>query len=308
MRQWLGLALALLAVASCGGSADGHRSENAPCLAVSEIGTIIPIAGGSLNRQTAFEAEERVGGTGRVEAFSIDATEVTNQQFAAFVAATGYVTVAEQRGANGIRFGAALFDRKSGTWRIDPQANWRQPGGDGTSIETAPTRPVVAVAYDDALAYAQWRGRRLPTEGEWEWAARRETLAPPVIDAEARDNEGTAIANTWQGAFPVHDTGADGYAGVAPVGCFAPNAAGAYDMIGNIWEWTSDWYAAASLPENETAARRADPEGLGNRVIKGGSHLCAPNFCSRYRSGARQPADPSLGMSHIGFRTVGAPP
>lgn len=262
------------------------------------------IPAGSVDRSIqVFLPEEAAGGVGRVPAFAIDATEVTNAQFAAFQTATGYVTVAERRGADGHRLGAAVFDRGTGEWRIDRSASWREPMGAGSRARAHD--PVVNVAWEDATAYAAWKGRRLPTELEWERAARGDGAPPADIEAERRDPEtGEWLANSWQGPFPVADDGGDGYAGVAPVGCFRANAVGAYDMVGNVWEWTADWYSATSAPADEGRSRADDPEGLPKRLIKGGSSLCAPNYCTRYRSGSRQPGDPGLGMSHIGFRTV----
>jgi formylglycine-generating enzyme required for sulfatase activity len=141
----------------------------------------------------------------------------------------------------------------------------------------------------------------LPSELEWEWAARGSDPAPRHIYAEAFDAEGAATANVWQGAFPLHDNGADGFAGLAPVRCFAPNARGLYDMVGNVWEWTSTPFEGAVV-DDVTSGEVAQA-----RVLKGGSNLCAANFCSRFRTGSRQPGDPGLGMSHVGFRTVGDP-
>ncbi|MBX9745562.1 MAG: formylglycine-generating enzyme family protein, partial [Hyphomonadaceae bacterium] len=241
--------------------------------------------------------EEQEGGAGTVGAFEIDAHEVTNAQFAAFVAATNYITLAERAGEDGRPLGAAVFDRGNGQWRIDGGANWRHPEGAQSSIEGKEDYPVVAVAYEDAGAYARWAGRRLPTENEWEWAARGPAPASADVMAEVTA-EGQPIANTWQGFFPVQDSGEDGYAGLAPVGCFQPNVNGLYDMIGNVWEWTSTPFDGARVQD---VARGGEVQA---RVLKGGSNLCARNFCSRFRSGSRQAGDPNLGMSHVGFRTI----
>jgi formylglycine-generating enzyme required for sulfatase activity len=290
----LGAAAALLA--ACGPAA----REAAQCQTAFAPGATIEVAAGRVDRgDNLFEPEERVGGTGEVAGFDIDVHEVTNAQYAAFVEATGYITVAERADADGAPMGAAVFDRTQARWRIDSTANWRRPDGEGSSVEGRDSYPVVAVAYEDALAYARWAGRRLPTENEWEFAARGAEPAPADRRAEAFATDGAPVANTWQGVFPFQDTGEDGFAGLAPVGCFPPNARGLYDMAGNVWEWTSDAFVGG---DGLDTARAADAP---MRVIKGGSQLCAPNFCARYRSGSRQPADEGLGMSHIGFRTVG---
>jgi len=222
-----------------------------------------------------------------VRGFWMDRTEVTNADFAAFVKATGYVTAAERPDQKG----AAVFVMPSGSadlssftswWRYVDGANWRQPGGPGTSIEGRENYPVVAVTLEDAQAYAQWKGRRLPTEEEWERAARAGASTPP-------DHEQPSAANTWQGLVPVVDAAEDGFAGMSPVGCFQPNAYGLFDMVGNVWEMT------ATIYEGHTPRAQ---------VIKGGSFLCAPNYCRRYRPAARQPQEADLGTSHVGFRTV----
>jgi formylglycine-generating enzyme len=290
----LGCALAL---AACGRPPADMAAQCAPV----ELGATAAIPAGRVDRgENRFEPEERVGGVGDVAAFNIDVNEVTNAQYAAFVEATGYVTLAERTGADGALMGAAVFDRAQARWRIDANANWRHPDGAGSSIDGRERYPVVAIAYEDAEAYARWAGRRLPTENEWEFAARSAEPAPADRRAEAFDAEGRARANTWQGVFPFQDTGEDGFAGLAPVGCFPANARGLYDMTGNVWEWTSDRFAGE--PATDITRPNTQP---AMRVIKGGSQLCAPNFCSRYRSGSRQPGDEGLGMSHIGFRTVG---
>jgi formylglycine-generating enzyme required for sulfatase activity len=284
-------------LAACGEQPLQRASAQCPAF---ELGAVIDVPAGVVAREQVFEPEERIGGEGAVAAFSIDAHEVTNAQFAAFVEATGYVTVAEQRGPDGRPLGAAVFDRTARGWRVDPTANWRHPDGAGSSNAGKDRYPVVAVAYADAESYARWAGRRLPTEYEWEFAARGDAPASTDVRAEAY-RDGAPVANTWQGVFPIADTGEDGFAGLAPVGCFPANARGAYDMIGNVWEWTSTIY------EDGAPADLTRGYGETPRVLKGGSQLCASNFCSRFRSGSRQPGDPGLGMSHIGFRTVGPP-
>ncbi|PZO52434.1 MAG: cysteine-type sulfatase aerobic maturase [Alphaproteobacteria bacterium] len=269
---------------------------------IAQCATLTPpvlLTGGVVARGDArFEPEERDGGEGAVGVFEIDAHEVTNAQFAAFVAASSYVTLAERDGPDGEPMGAAVFDRGNGQWRVDSAANWRHPEGARTGIEGRDDYPVVAVAYEDAEAYALWAGRRLPTESEWEWAARGASPASPNVEAERLDASGRPIANTWQGMFPIQDSANDGFAGLAPVGCFPANANGLHDMIGNVWEWTSTPFEGARV---EDVARGGAVQA---RVLKGGSNLCARNFCSRFRSGSRQAGDPMLGMSHVGFRTV----
>lgn len=250
--------------------------------------------------------EERPVREVKVGDFWIDIYAVTNAQFAAFVEATGYVTVAE-RGpdpadhpgipADRLIPGSAVFhDPAAGAldpaarswWQFTPGANWRAPEGPGSNLDSREHFPVVHVAFEDALAYAIWSGRDLPTEPEWEYAARAGGSQTRYAWGKELAPAGRHQANTWQGEFPLLDTGEDGYAGLAPVGCFPPNEFGIHDMIGNVWEWTTD-----AVPGRE-----------GFRVIKGGSYLCAPNYCSRYRPSARQFGEADLGTGHIGFRTV----
>jgi formylglycine-generating enzyme len=246
-----------------------------------------------------FHPEERPKRRVALANFWIDRHEVTNAQFGQFVRATGYRTQAERSGGAG---GGAVFREPLSVrnmaditqwWIFDETAWWQRPhGSSGNAAD--PDEPVVQITRDDALAYARWRGRDLPTEEEWERAARGGT-----DDAEfAWDkDEGPAAqkANHWQGVFPLRDTGTDGYKGVAPVGCFPPNGYGLFDMAGNVWELTSTrWQHGQGAPVDAV-------------VIKGGSWLCADNFCLRYRPAAKQPADLTMGSDHIGFRTVWRP-
>ena len=242
--------------------------------------------------------EEGPPRTVSVDGFWISQTEVTNAQFAQFVSATGYVTAAEREppqivGAppEMLRPGSATFrvptpDNPS-WWAWTVGAHWRMPNGPASSIDWRANDPVVQVSYDDALAYARWAGMSLPSEEQWEFAAR----AGSDSLLEPKDASGAPQANYYQGVFPAKDLGKDGYTSRAPVGCFQPNAFGLYDMIGNVWEWTT------------SSAGRADASGPVN-VIKGGSFLCAANYCARYRPAARQFQERDLGTDHIGFRLV----
>jgi sulfatase modifying factor 1 len=273
------------------------------------------------------QPEERFTHVARVDGFWIDRHEVTNAQFKQFVDATGYATLAE-RGLDAkanpglpqelLAPGSMVFAQPSDVrggeisqwWQYVSGANWRQPNGPGSSLAGKENHPVVHVAYEDALAYAHWRGRSLPTEAQWEFAARGGRDGEDDWSS-AFDADGKPIANTWQGVFPVLNTKEDGYAGTAPVGCFKPNGYGLYDMIGNVWELTSDWYRTGHSREavdNPTGPQlvslRVAAGQSASRVIKGGSHLCASNYCSRYRPAARQPQETNLSAAHVGFRTV----
>lgn len=257
-----------------------------------------------------------------VEGFWMDKTEVSNTDFAAFVKATGYVTVAERPVDARLHPGLPEDMRKPGAvvfvmpkdadvngpasqwWRYIPGANWRHPGGPDTTITGKENFPVATVTYEDALAYAKWKGHSLPTEAQWEWAARG-GQAQAGMDHDQPKN-----ANTWQGLFPVQNSGDDGFVGLAPVACYAPNSYGLHDMIGNVWEMTADAFTPdhASLRSPNQPAKRND--AAASHVIKGGSYLCAPNYCVRYRTGARHEQEDDLAASHLGFRTIlqAAPP
>ena len=246
--------------------------------------------------------EERPERTVATPGFRIDRHEVTNAQFARFVTETGYVTVAERTPDPAdhpdidpelLVPGSAVFgvDPRQGGfwWRFVPGADWRHPDGPGSDIAGREAYPVVHVAYADARAYADWAGADLPGEDEWEIAARDSDHAgTDYAWGEAFRPGGEWRANTWQGIFPAIDTGEDGFRGLAPAGCFPPNAFGLYDMIGNVWEWTSTPFDTSRT----------------TGTIRGGSFLCAPDFCARFRPGARQPQEWDFSASHIGFRTV----
>ncbi len=264
--------------------------------------------------------EERPSRNVAVAGFWIDVHEVTNAQFAAFVDATGYVTVAERAPdpdlypevpREKLVPGSAVFvpprDQAARTtgaawWRFVPGAQWRHPSGPGSSLVGKSQHPVVHVAYEDAAAYADWVGAELPTESQWEYAARGGLSGKTYAWGDVLLPDGRFMANTWQGRFPGHDSAEDGYAGLAPVGRFPPNGYGLFDMIGNVWEWTSTRYAGSHLASEPTRDQRQPEVPL--RVIKGGSFLCAPDGCVRYRPAARQPGDSGMGSSHIGFRTI----
>lgn len=286
------------------------------------------IPGGSFRMGSErHQPEERFTHVVRVDGFWIDRHEVTNAQFRQFVEATGHVTLAERAldpathpglAKEVLVPGSVVFvpptnvtnGRLTQWWQYVQGANWRNPEGPGSTIAGKDNHPVVHITYEDALAYARWRGHDLPTEAQWEFAARGGRDGEDDWSS-AFDADGKPIANTWQGLFPVLNTKDDGYAGTAPVGCFKPNGYGLYDMIGNVWEWTSDWYRPGhprESAENPTgpdlAAIRVAMGQPARRVIKGGSYLCAANYCARYRPAARQPQETDLGAAHLGFRTV----
>ncbi len=246
-----------------------------------------------------------------VGAFMISRYEVTNAEFAAFVKATGYVTTAEKPIPPDVYPdlpdayrvpGAMVFVMPEETltqlvpsmwWAFTPGANWRHPGGPASTIEGHETDPVTQVSWEDAKAYAKWRGHDLPTEAEWEWAAR--------AGGDVPSDDLQPDANIWEGVFPYFDAADDGYHGPAPAGCYKPNGYGLHDMIGNVWEWTLDVYQPSHDPADAPPPAPGLPQ---QRVIKGGSWLCSNTFCGRYRPSARQPGETDLGSTHIGFRTV----
>jgi formylglycine-generating enzyme len=237
--------------------------------------------------------------------------EVTNTEFAEFVDATGYATLAERGIENSSTGefipGSAVFaphvsDKPvnpfAGWWIFMNDANWRQPEGPDSNLDGRQQHPVVHIAYEDAEAYAAWKGHSLPTEAQFEYAAQ---------GSLRRDSTGTHQSNTWQGLFPFQHDAQDGFTGTAPVGCYSANERGLYDLIGNVWEWTeTPWFTNHGFPDKEKYPQGYDSNQPGEpvAVIKGGSYLCAPNYCMRYRPEARQAQSKGLGTSHIGFRTV----
>jgi sulfatase modifying factor 1 len=269
--------------------------------------------------------------------FSISRTTVTNASYAAFVAATGYVTVAERPldpadfpGAprENLVPGAMVFvgtthpvdlRHLSQWWRWTPGASWRHPEGPGSDLAGREHHPVVSVAYEDAETYARWAGLSLPTEAQWEFAARGGTRGATYTWGDEPERAGQRLANYWHGQFPWRAV--NGYGATTAVGSFPPNGYGLFDMSGNVWELTQDWYVEQRWSDSPACCMPRDPRGgtaedsfdpaqpqfrLPRKVVKGGSFLCADNYCLRYRPAARRPQMVDTGMSHIGFRCVAA--
>jgi formylglycine-generating enzyme len=276
-----------------------------------------------------------------VDGFWMDAHEVTNAQFAQFVKATGYVTTAERKPdwqelkqqlppdtpkppdsvlvAGSLVFvppaHAVPLQNVSQLWRWTSGADWQHPEGPGSSLKGKANWPVVHVSWDDAIAYARWAGKRLPTEAEWEWAARGGLQKATYPWGNEPIEAGQPKANTWQGEFPHLNTKRDGFTGAAPVQSFPANGYGLYDMAGNVWEWCADLYHADYYRISSQAASVRNPKGpdqsfdpdepwVAKRVQRGGSFLCHDSYCSSYRVSARMKSSPDTGLSHTGFRCV----
>ncbi len=269
-----------------------------------------------------------------VDGFWMDKTDVTNEQFAKFVAATGYVTIAEQTPKaedfpdapkENLVAGSTIFtptpetvplDNHYQWWRYEHGASWRHPDGPKSDIQGREKYPVVHIAYPDAVAYAKWAGKRLPTEAEWEFAARGGLSGAMFAWGDEFHPGGHSMANTYQGPFPVKDTGEDGFSGIAPVAQYSPNGYGLYDISGNVWQWCSDWYrpdyyegfagsgkVARNPPGPDVPCDPAEPT-QPKRVQRGGSFLCTDQYCSRYIVGTRGKGEINTASNHVGFRCV----
>jgi sulfatase modifying factor 1 len=296
------------------------------------MGALEPSDGNQVGMQAALDSRpiHRV----YVDGFWMEKTDVTNEEFARFVNATGYQTVAERKpraedfpGAppENLVAGAVVFTPPSHAvplndhfqwWSYVRGANWKHPEGPKSSLKGREKYPVVDIAYEDAEAYAKWAGKRLPTEAEWEFAARGGLSGKPYVWGDEFRPGGKWMANTFQGNFPNKDTGEDGHVGAAAVASFAPNGYGLYDMAGNVWQWTSDWYRPDYYEQLAAAGRVArnpqgpsdsfDPgePGVPKKVHRGGSFLCTDQYCSRYMVGTRGKGEGTTGTNHLGFRCV----
>jgi formylglycine-generating enzyme required for sulfatase activity len=295
-------------------------------------------AGGFRMGSDRHYPEERPAHRVTVDGFWMDRRLVTNEQFARFVEATGHVTFAElppdpadYPGAlpDMLYSGSLVFVKPTGPvdrsqignwWQFTRGADWRHPQGPSSSLAGLERHPVVHVTHGDAEAYARWAGKTLPTEAEWEFAARGGLDGATYAWGEQFMPDGRSMANTWQGEFPWQNRVEDGYEGTSPVGSFPENGYGLFDMIGNVWEWTTDWYRpghpgdapkACCIPHNPRGCAETDSYDpsmpairIPRRVLKGGSHLCAPNYCRRYRPAARFPEPVDTSACHVGFRCI----
>jgi len=287
------LALSASLIACAPSESSTNNAIEACGLPPDKIGTFTEIPSGSFVKGASpLYTDEAPSLRLQVDGFQIQSHEVTNAQFTAFINATDYVTDAERgvlEGREGA--GSAVFvstDKRADSrspWTLMEDASWKTPKGSNSSISGRENHPVVHISKRDAEAYAQWAGGRLPSEVEWEYAASL-GLPDPTDQASGAYSAKGPRANTWQGIFPVANLETDGFSGAAPVGCFDADAQGLYDMIGNVWEWTDT------------------PFDEGTHTIKGGSFLCADNFCRRYRPAARHPQDTDFSSNHIGFRIV----
>ncbi|HSS68922.1 MAG TPA: formylglycine-generating enzyme family protein [Nocardioidaceae bacterium] len=305
--------------------------------ATGRIDDVVLVPGGDYRLGSdAHYAEEKPVRSVSVDEFWMDRYSITNEQYAAFVAATGYVSVAERpldphdfpgAPAENLLPGSMVFTRTRGPvdlrhisqwWTWTPGACWRRPEGPGSDVDARADHPVVQVAYEDAAAYAEWDAALLPTEAQWEVAARGGLDSAPYTWGDGPERPGERLANYWHGDFPWRAS--EGYGATAAVGSFKANGYGLFDMAGNVWEWTTDWYVderreavdapvccapGSPAPTAEDSVDPAQPQfPVPRRVIKGGSFLCADEYCMRYRPAARRPQMIDTGMSHIGFQCV----
>ena len=313
-----------LSVGPHDGSDDGNSGG------VSWTQTMVWIPGGTFQMGSdTGNPDERPAHQVSVRGFWMDRTEVTNEEFERFVRATGYLTTAEIKPDSGdipgaspemrvpgsVAFsppdGEASLAEYSSWWKWTPGASWRHPEGPGSTIEGRMQHPVVHVSWVDASVYANWAGKRLPTEAEWEYAARGGLEGKAYVWGDVLAPDDRWQANLWQGKFPVENTATDGFRGTAPVASFPPNGYGLHDMAGNVWEWCGDWYrpntyarARADNPTGPIEGFDPDEPEVPKRVMRGGSYLCSDDYCAGYRPGARMKSSPDTGLSHTGFRCV----
>jgi formylglycine-generating enzyme required for sulfatase activity len=347
------LGVGVTAMAQNGATGDGHTNSSAfgptvpnktpPAGKAPEGMVWIPGGEFSMGSDASGEALCGLPGVTRdaqpihrafVNGFWMDKTDVTNEKFEEFVKATGYITIAERTPTKeefptappeNLVAGSVVFTPTPGPvpltdhyqwWNYVKGANWRHPEGPQSSIKGREKYPVVQIAYPDAVAYANWAGKRLPTEAEWEFAARGGLAGKIYAWGDEFKPGGKHMANTYQGQFPVKDKGEDGFAGISPVAQFPPNGYGLYDMAGNVWQWCSDWYRPDYYVELAAVGKVArNPKGPDSpydpmepterkRVQKGGSFLCTDQYCSRYMVGTRGKGEITTGSNHVGFRCV----
>ena len=286
-------------------------------------------------------SHEKPKHTVKVDGFYMDETEVTNAQFSRFIEATNYITTAERpvdwelikqqlppgtpKPHDSLLLPGSLLFKKtkesvpnlydfSQWWRWTNGANWKQPEGKGSSIDEKDNHPVVHVSYEDAMAYCNWVGRRLPTEAEWEFAARGGKRDKIYFWGDLTDKLSSYV-NSWEGEFPVDNTQADGFEKSAPIKTYPPNGYGLYEISGNVWEWTSDWYSSqyyqyckensiTNNPKGPNEAFNPNNPYIDERIIRGGSFLCNASYCASYRLSSRMATDPNTSLEHLGFRTV----
>ncbi|PSL47579.1 formylglycine-generating enzyme required for sulfatase activity [Chitinophaga niastensis] len=340
----IGILLGVVTLSSCGGNNKTPGKQPAVLTATDTLNKMVLIPGGSFSMGADDEtgmADEYPKHNVQVDSFWMDEHEVTNQEFANFVAATGYVTTAEKpvskeelmasmppgspepdssamaamMVAGAMVFSppdhAVPFNDVSQWWRFVPGASWKHPDGPDSAVANNGNKPVTQVSWLDAQAYAAWAGKRLPTEAEWEYAARGGLSGKLYPWGDEPLNSGKPKANTWNGNFPYHNTKTDGFYGTAPVKSYSPNGYQLYDMSGNVWEWCADWYDANYYMEGEKGVRNPagpekgfDPEdaGAAKKVIRGGSYMCSDEYCRGYRVSARMKTTPESGLSNLGFR------
>jgi formylglycine-generating enzyme required for sulfatase activity len=342
IKRYFVIAIALL-LSSCV-STGSKQEETTSAPPANKPPGMVLIPGGEFimgtSEQDSYE-HERPAHRVRVKKFWMDETEVTNAQFKEFVDATGYITVAERKPTweeiskqvppgtppppdsllvpGSIVFHApsepVMLNDFTQWWKWERGVNWKHPDGPASTLEDKWNHPVVHIAYDDAIAFAKWKGKRLPTEAEWEFASRGGKQEERYSWGNEITLQGKQMANTFQGSFPIQNLKEDGFEATSPVKSFPANAYGLYDMIGNVWEWTSDWYDIGYFKQLSQHAITDNPQGPAKsndpnepysikRVTKGGSFLCASNYCTNYRPSARQATAIDSGQSHIGFRCV----